>query len=207
MPEKTELRALANKFPHQGGVAIGAWLERFAAGVVPGSAIIELGCWLGGGTAHLALGAMESGAPIFTWDRFICVNEEERGKAAAFKIDFKIGTNTLPWVQDRLKPFPAQIMFNKGSFRKFVWDDKISIGLYVDDLTKVDEIWRGAMDAFLPSFIPAKTHLFLMDYHFDEAAGPKYAAQKRWMAQNQNRFELIQDRMAGTSTALFKFLQ
>jgi len=205
MVDLEALRAYARTLPSQGGVEIGPWLEKYAAEVDPAQAIVEVGCWLGGGTAHLALGAMQSGAAIYTYDRFLCVNEEERGKAARFDVHFDIGANTLPWVYERLKPFAAAVHFHKGSFRKFTWHGQ-KIGLYVDDLTKVEELWLAAMAAFLPSFIPGKTHLFLQDYHFDEEAGPKYAAQKRYMAANPARFELLEDRLAGTTCALFRFL-
>lgn len=201
-----ELREYAKTFPHQGGVSIGPSLEKYAAEIEPGSSIVEVGCWLGGGTAHLALGAMQTHAPIFTWDRFICVNEEEQGKAARFGIDFTIGSDTLPWVRERLDKFPAEINYNKGSWRKFTWD-RGPIGLYVDDLTKSEDLWNAAMAAFLPHFIPGKTHLFLMDYNFDIEAGPKYAAQKRYMAANPDRFEMLGDWLDGTTTALFRFVE
>jgi hypothetical protein len=200
-----DLRAYAKTFPSQGGVEIGPWLEKYAAQVPPGSSIVEVGCWLGGGTAHLALGAMKSGAPIVTYDRFFCPGDEEQGKAARYGIKLTHGEDTLPRVRESLKPFGVAIDYRKGSWRKFDWDKK-PIGLYVDDLTKNEFLWGEAMKAFLPSFIPEKTHLFLQDYHFDEEAGPVYAAQKRYMAANEKRFELVEDRLAGTTCALFRFV-
>jgi hypothetical protein len=201
-----QLKEHAKCFAQQGGVDIGPWLERYAGEVEAGEAIVELGCWLGAGTAHLALGAMKSGAPIYTYDRFVCINEEERGKAEKFGLQFKIGQDTLPYVRGMLKPFPTAIHYCKGTYRsEFPWV-KQRIGLYVDDLTKTDDRWLPAMKAFLPFFIPGKTHLFLMDYHFDESAGPKYAAQKRYIAANASKFELIAERMGATTTALFRYL-
>ena len=198
------LRERAARLPSQGGVEIGAWLERYAAGVPIGSAIVEVGCWLGAGTAYLALGAMRHGTEIHVYDRWRVVGDEPE-KALRWGIELREHEDTLPLVKNLLAPFPALIRYHKGDVRQARWANR-PIGLYVDDATKVEPIWAHATRTFFPSFIPGETILVLMDYHFDEKAGPKYGAQKRWMAAQEKRFELIEERMGGTTSAVFRYV-
>jgi len=49
--------------------------------------------------------------------------------------------------------------------------------------------------------------LVLMDYHFGKKINnSKYDAQKHYMAKRSKEFELIQDDMADTTTAIFRYL-
>lgn len=199
-----DLHAYAKTFPSQGGVEIGPWLERYASEVPEGSAIVEVGSWLGAGTAHLALGAMKSGAPIHVYDRWRAT-EEEVGKAAKYGIALKPGVDTLPIVKELLGKIPADITYYQESIKNLSWKSG-EIGLYVDDATKVDALWNHAISVFKPYFIPGKTILVLMDYFFGERAGFKYDAQKRYMKLHAKEFELIGERMGGTTVAVWKYL-
>lgn len=198
-----QLRDYAKTFPSQGGVEIGPWLERYAAEVPAGSAIIELGTWLGAGTAQLALGALKSGAMIHTYDSFKA-GAHHRIKAAKRGIALTPGENVLPRVVEALKPFGDGIVFHKKKITDAKWQGP-PIGLYVDDATKLEPVWLHAMAVFGPWFIAKQTLLVLMDYHFDEKAGEAYGAQKRYMAENK-QFTQIEDRIGNTSTAVFRYL-
>ncbi len=203
-----DLHEYAKTFPSQGGVQIGPWLENYAAEVPRGSAIVELGSWLGAGTAHLALGAKKSGAEIHVYDRFRCASDEEQTKAAKFGVKLEIGDDTLPLVMASLVHFGVGIHYNRQSFKPGIpvkWDDT-PVGLYCDDLSKVEYLWSYAMRTFRPHFIPGKTVLVLMDFFFYEEKGPNYAAQKLYMQQHSKEFELIEERLAGTTTATFRYL-
>ena len=201
-----ELRAYARTFPSQGGVEIGPWLEKYAAAVPPASLIVEVGCWLGAGTAFLALGAPDD-AIIHVFDRWHATAEEV-DKAAKFGVKLTEGQDTLAMVAERLAPFREDIQYHQGNIKTITWDEG-PIALYVDDATKVAPLWERAMAVFKPHFVPRETILVLMDYHFDEKAPrepEKYAAQKRYMAAYPKEFELIEDRMAGTTAAAFRYL-
>ena len=202
------LRAGARKLPSQGGAEIGAWLEKYASEVPKGSAIVELGCWLGAGTAFLAIGANQSGASIYVYDRFKA-GADEVVKARKFGVDLIEGQDTLPLVKGYLATYrpvePIRIHLERCNLKNVTWLRK-SIGLYVDDATKVEPLWLQAMETFKPYFIPGETILVLMDYHFDEKAGDKYAAQKRYMTEHGDEFEIIGDRLNGTTTAVFRYL-
>jgi len=198
--------------PSQGGREIGRWLREFAGDVPDGAEIVEVGCWLGAGTAELLQGAVD-GARVHTYDRWIA-NDDEVRKAAAQGVELAPGQDTLPTVKEFLEPFTShrkkpwisakpRICYHAGSLRKIEWHG-LPIGLYVDDATKVDELWAEAMRAFKPHFIEGAV-LVLMDYHFDERAGERYGAQKRYMAQRAVEYELIDDRLAGTTAAAFGY--
>jgi len=198
-----DLRAYAKTFASQGGVEIGEWLEAYAAAVVKGAAIVEVGCWLGAGTAQLALGAMESGAPIHVYDRWMATAAETE-KAAAYGIHLALGENTLARVQTALSPFDVEINYHRGDIREAKWPG-YPIGLYVDDATKIEPIWQHAMTIFRPHFVPGAI-LVLQDFHFDEKGGEQYGAQKKYMAEHGEEFELFADRMGGTTAAAFRYL-
>ena len=203
----TEILSLsdyARTLPSQGGVEIGAWLEKYASQCPKGSAIVEVGCWLGAGTAHLALGSMYSGAPVHAYDRWMAT-EQEVAKAERFGVDLWPGQDTLPLVMKNLDRFDTEIHYHKGSIKSMAWKEQ-PIGLYVDDATKIEPLWLHAMEVFRPHFIPRETYLILMDYNFDEKAGEKYAAQKRYMQQHASEYALIEDRLSDTSAALFRYL-
>lgn len=200
--------------PSQGGREIGPWLRRYAGEVPDGAEIVEVGCWLGAGTAELLQGARD-GARVHTYDRWIA-NDDEVRKAAAQGVELAPGQDTLPLVKgwlsvvanNRKKPWISsrpRVCYHAGSLRKIDWHG-LPIGLYVDDATKVDELWAEAMRAFQPHFIDGAV-LVLMDYHFDEKAGERYGAQKRYMARHAGCFELIGDRMAETTAAAFRYLK
>lgn len=204
MPTSTvpeHLAEIARSLPSMGGVKIGRRLTAYAERCPPGAAIVELGCWLGAGTAHLALGAMKSGATIHCYDRW-CLTDQEVRKARPFGVELAAGEDTLPRVQRSLEPFPVAIHYHRGEIATARWSDG-PIGLYVDDASKAD-LWTHAMATFGPWFIEGETFLFLMDYHHDEKAGPEFAAQKEWMRDHAASFELVESRMADTSCALFR---
>lgn len=206
-----ELRAYARSFPSQGGVEIGPWLEKYASEVAPGSAIVEVGCWLGAGTAFLALGAMRSRAIVHTFDRW-SATEEEVEKAAKFGVALKPFADTLPIVRAMLEKIPAAIYFHQGRIRETTWPD-CPIGLYVDDATKVAPLWEHAMRVFRPHFIPGKTILVLMDYFFFESMRKqgrenweRYRAQADYMQAHAAEFQMLESRIGGTTAAVFRYL-
>lgn len=201
-PNYHDIAEYAATLPSQGGVEIGPWLDRLAQGVPEGAAIVELGCWLGGGTAHLALGSLLSEAPVHTFDRWSATNQEVQ-KARRYGIALKENMDTLPLVQELLRPIPAAITYHRCNIKEVEWRGG-RIGLFVDDATKVEPLWSHAMSVFKPHFIDGAM-LVLMDYYFYESAGERYAAQKRYMADHAKEFTLIEERMAGTTAAVFRY--
>jgi hypothetical protein len=186
-----------------GGVQIGPWLTGDAERCAPDTAIVELGCWLGAGTAHLALGAMRSGAPIHCYDRWRSSAHEVR-KAAAYGVALEVGEDLLPRVRRSLRPFPVAIHYHRGEIAEARWEGG-PIGLYVDDASKAD-LWLHSMAVFSPWFVAGLTRLFLMDFHHTRYVGGDGLTQERWIAERAARFELVASRLADTSCAVFRYL-
>lgn len=196
-----DLYRTAKALPSMGGREIGAALMMMAGHVPEGQAIVEVGSWLGSGTAHLAMGARHSGAPVHAYDRWKA-SEQEVAKAAASGIAFEPGQDTLPWVKEKLAPFRVPIHFHQGGLKEAAWDGR-PIGLYVDDASKSPELWRRATKVFLPH-VPIGGILVLMDYFFFEQKGNRYRAQYRWMATRGDRFRMLEHHVGGTTAAIFE---
>ena len=95
-----ELTALSAQLPSMGGKEIGAFLRRVARDAPQGSAIVEVGCWLGAGTAQLALGVRERAAgdtiPIIAYDRWVARESEVEKASKQAGLSFIKGMDTLP---------------------------------------------------------------------------------------------------------------
>lgn len=88
-----ELRAA--EIPAMGGREMGEFLRAAAReDAIPGTAIVELGCWFGAGAAQLTLGLHDrtnsDGVAIHCFDRWKA-NEAEAAKAALQGVDVKPG--------------------------------------------------------------------------------------------------------------------
>jgi hypothetical protein len=165
---REELASIARATPamQDGGRATGDELVRAAREVSPGLPIVELGSWLGSGTAHLALGVLDGRgrSQIVTFDRWVA-RKGQRAKAAAQGVEFAEEQDTLPWVVESLRPFGVSIEFRKGDLLDASWDGR-PIGLYVDDAAKDWSLFVRSLEVFAPSWIPHVTTLMMMDLHF-----------------------------------------
>lgn len=189
----TDLRAVASSLPHMGSVEVGPMLERLASEVLEGQAIAEVGCWLGAGTAWLALGAGRT--PIHVYDRWRARPNEVR-HAARFGVHIVEGQNTLPLVMETLRPFGASVRYRRGDIRRARWPGG-EIGLYVDDASKAEAVWKRSAAVFL-SRVAIGGVAVLMDFHFKELV------QVRYMNERADRWRLIEDRVGGTTCAVFR---
>lgn len=197
-----DLEAYAARIPHMGGRSIGPWLSRWASFVPAGAAIVELGCWLGAGTAQLALGARQSGATIHTYDRWDARASEIR-KARDQGVTLRPHQDTLPIVRAHLAPFGVPIVFHRGPIQSATWSGG-PIGLYVDDAAKQAASFAHVRRVFWPSLIDGAI-VVLMDYHYYEQRGEKYRAQRAVMEAHPDRFVCLADHIAHTSAAAFRY--
>lgn len=209
---QTELIERAARMPSQGGVAIAADLRRLAAAVPDGMAIVEVGAWLGAGTAQLALGVHGRSNPptIHVYDRFTA-SRGEIAKAAEFEVALARGQNTLPVVQDLLGPLAAPCRFHRGPIGDIAWAGG-PIGLYVDDAAKKPNTFFHVMRSFGPSFVPGTTVLVLMDFNYWKKFPPGPEAdtlrvQTEFIAAHAHAFEPLADAdPAGTSAGFFRYV-
>lgn len=190
----TDPLGVARALPSMGGAEIGEVLIRYAARVPREQAIVEVGCWLGAGTAHLAIGAGPDGPQIHVYDRFR-IRPGEPEQATGY--DLTPGQDTLPLVRRTLEHFPARVTFHRGDIRRARWTGK-PIGLYVDDASKSRQAWNRVMWAFGRWLVPGGV-MVLMDFHFRPGM-----AQVAYMDARPNKYEIMEDRVAGTTTRIYR---
>lgn len=175
IPSETErLEQLAEQIPSMGGLKIGDFLRGAARDdAIPGTAIVELGSWLGSGTAQLALGLRDRkddhGIAIHCFDRWEA-DESEVAKASAAGLDIAVGQDTLPVVKDLLAPFDVPISYHQGWIQEQTWDGT-PISVFVVDACKTSKPFFAALKTFGASWIPGTTVIFLMDYYYWRKSG------------------------------------
>ena len=167
--------------PHMGGVDIGPWLKAYAEKVPEGQSIVEVGCWLGGGTQYL------THDPLYVYDRF-SATKSEVSKALAQGVQLTQGQDTLPLVKRNLR---KGINFIAGDIRHATYDGP-PIGMYVDDASKKQ--WAKVIRIFELHFAPNAV-LFLQDYDY-----PMCHAQREYA----DKWRMVERRLAGTSCAVFR---
>lgn len=193
------------RIPSMGGREIGRYLREWAAAVPEGHAIVELGAWLGAGTAQMALGA-RPGVTIRVFDRFEA-SAGEVAKAAAHGVTLREGEDTRPHVIGALEAAGrGQATLHRGDIRKAVWLGE-PIGLHVDDCCKRNYLFLPALRIFGPSWVPGVTVVVLMDFWYFERPGVDVALrfQYEWLGEHRECFEEIKIRMPGTSAAAWRY--
>lgn len=199
--------------PSMGGREIGRHLRKWASECPDETSIIELGVWLGAGTAQLALGVKESGRDVIVhgYDRFRASSSEVK-KAEQQGIELVPGQNTEPVVVHLLRSAGLlhYVGFSIGEISKAkrYEDDDGPISMYVDDANKQPGNFIGALRNFGPYWMGRITIVVLMDYWYFEQKPTKTHLhfQHDWMQRNQFSFEPIMLRMPGTSAAAFRYL-
>lgn len=167
-PNISALEEAAKRIPHMGGLRIGSFLRQTAKTAPSGTAIVELGCWLGSGTAQMALGILERprrDVSLHVFDNFH-TSESSAAKAQRQGYDFlQPGDDTLSLVQSTLEPFGVPIDWRKGMLGKGTEWDGEPISVYVDDATKYSHTFHACLEIFGPSWVPGTTVIVLMDYY------------------------------------------
>ncbi|MEX2127610.1 MAG: class I SAM-dependent methyltransferase [Xanthobacteraceae bacterium] len=186
-----ELESLAQQIPSMGGSEIGQHLRKAARAAPSNSSIVEVGSWLGAGTAQLALGLRErqldGPVSLHCFDRWEA-NEAEVAKAAMQNVTFRVCDDTLPWVMRSLQPFGVAITFEKGDFRNATWTGG-PISIYVDDAAKTPSKFLHVLKTFGPYWIPGVAVVVFMDYHYWERTGSeKHKCQKRFIESHREHF-------------------
>ena len=193
--------------PSMGAQAIGPKLKAYAQRVKDGDAIVELGVWLGAGTAWMAEGVKTSGADvhIHAYDRFDA-SKSERVKAA--KQGWDIKGDTRPKVKSALKSLGLipYVTLYKGPICSTPWSGQ-TIGLQVIDACKRAGSFLKAIEMYSPSWEAGYTVLVLMDYWFfkyrkDE--GLKF--QYNWMQERLDSFSELDMHMSDGSPSSAAFL-
>jgi hypothetical protein len=190
------LEQRAARFPSMGSKEIGSFLRKLAREAPVNTAIVEVGSWLGAGTAQLALGIRDRGADrsvkIYSYDRWKASAGEVEKASRKADLHFSVGDNTLPWVMDALKPFGVAIEFVRGDIAAIEWAGG-PISVYVDDASKAPSRFDHVLRTFGPSWIPGVTILVMMDYHYWEKSGSEeHKCQKYFMEAHPEHFKQME---------------
>ena len=198
--------------PSMGGREIGAFLHEHSAEVDAPRAIVEIGTWLGAGTAHLARGAVgRKAAPaIHSYDVFYASASEVK-RAHRQNIDLEVGGDTRPLVRTWLEPIGADLSLHKGDIMRATWEGP-EIGLYVDDAAKTPTLFFHVLDTFGRHWVPGVTTVVLMDYGYWRKISNKRLRRRARVQQNfveshPECFERIEDDRLVGSIAAFRYLQ
>jgi hypothetical protein len=200
-----ELEQLALQIPSMGGTEIGAQLREAARRAPPKTSIVEVGSWLGAGTAQLALGLRErepdSAIGIHCYDRWEATEQEVEKAARMKNLSLHVGQDTLPWVMHMLRPFGVPISFVKVDLRAATWDGG-PISIYIDDAAKTPPKFLHVLKTFGPHWIPGVTLVVLMDFHFWRKTGSdKHKAQKRFIENYRDYFDPVDGFRVDTNDA------
>ena len=194
MRDLDALELLAERIPSMGGREMGPLLRSLTRDCRPGTAVVEVGTWLGAGTAQLALGIAERRCPndvtLHCYDRWQA-SRSEVDKASACGIRLAVGEDTLARVRRALEPFPVPVVFHQGEFIESDWSGG-AISVYVDDASKRPEAFVHALQIFGPSWIPGATIVVLMDYGYWKTSGlPEHRCQELFIESNRRCFERL----------------
>lgn len=152
--------------PEMGGRRIGNFLREKVTDAAPSTSIVELGTWLGAGTAQMCAALRtrtdNHNIRIHTFDSF-SISASSAEKAKSQGVIFNEGDDTLPWVRQTLEPYGPLVEFHKGMLDETTSWNGGPISIYVDDATKYPYPFHLCLKAFGPSWIPGETIVVLMD--------------------------------------------
>jgi hypothetical protein len=196
-----------------GGRQIGPFLQRAAAAVPEGMAIVEVGTWLGAGTAEIARGVQgRNPAPrIHGYDLFTASALEVR-RAGAEGVTLKAGQDTRPLVEALLAPLEVPVTLHRGNILDATWPGG-EIGLYVDDAAKTPSAFYCALDTFAPYWVPGRTTVVLIDYTFytrldTRRARRRHRVQQDFVTRHAACFERLDvPEFEGMSCAAFRYVK
>ena len=163
------LKKTADRIPSMGGREMGPEYNAAISVMDNGLTVVEVGSWLGAGTAQLALAMFEHGkdkSVLHVYDRWKA-NGSEVKKAKRQGIKIKNGEDTLPIVRKLLVKFIKRVKI--GFHRCNIKDIKYSggdIGVFVIDAGKREGAFDTVIEKFEPYFVPGKTICFFMDYYY-----------------------------------------
>lgn len=204
-----ELEAIADQIPSMGGKKIAPLLRQATRNAPADTSVVEVGCWLGAGTAQLALGIRErqcaEDVSLHCFDQWKATPGEVE-KAARWGVGLSVWEDTLPRVRRALEPFNVPIRFHKGDIRRSRWDGG-PISVYVDDLSKSPSKFIRALLTFGPWWVPGETVIVLMDYDMWKKTGAAaHKCQKHFVEANSNCFEPIEHEAHAIKSSVAVFL-
>ena len=200
------LHGIADRIPSMRRRPIGRLLRKLARNAPADTSVVEVGCWLGAGTAQLALGLRErqggSDVRLHCYDRWQA-SQVEVERAARRGVRLSVGEDLLPRVRRTLEAFDVPIRFHKGELLESGWSGG-PISLYVDDTATAPNMFRHALQTFGSSWVPGKTVIVLMDSKFWKRTGGDCTFQEQVIESHSHCFERIESK--GHAVFLYRFV-
>ena len=197
------LRDVADQIPSARGTPIRLLLQTLARSVPVSTAVVEVGSWLGAGTAQLALGLGDGPGGeevrLHCYDPWRATLRDVR-LAASRGVQLAVGEDLLPRVRRTLAPFDVPITFHQGDLVDEEWHGG-PVSLYVDDTAATPELFIRALRTFGPSWVPGQTIIVLMDARFWRRTGDDRTFQKQVVDTHRRSFEPIES----TDDAVFRY--
>ena len=199
-----DLIRIAERIPSLDGRQAGVLLRRVARNAPGDTSIVEVGSWLGAGTAQLALGLRareHADVRLHCFDRWTAQLGEVR-KAARQGVRLKLFQDTLPYVRRTLEQFEVPLELHQGDVMRARWDGG-PISVYVDDCCKQLPLFCHSLATFGPAWIPGETIVLLMDFSMDHQT-----FQRRFIAAAGRCFEpieLLDEAASRTPLAMFRY--
>lgn len=164
-----EMIQAANIIPSMGGREIGPRISAYVSAMKNGLNIIEIGSWLGAGTAQIMTAMIEHDkllSVLHVYDRFRATGSEIK-KAKKCGVKLKPAMDTLPMVKRNLAPFLKSVNaeFYKGNAAEIKYNG-VDIGIFVIDAAKRKGSFIPVIKEFEKHFIPGETICFFMDYYY-----------------------------------------
>lgn len=188
------LREHAKTIPSMGGRQIGDILQKSVMRLPADSVVIEVGTWMGAGTAQVAMALLDLKREnkIYTYDRFV-VSSRQPEKAAREGLVLKDGEDSYNVVKKLLEPFPNITIVKAELTDGFQYEFNQPIGLYIDDACKSVKKFLPAMKAFSPYFIPDETVLILMDFYLWKKSGKSaHKYQSDFIKKHKDCFSFLE---------------
>ena len=212
----TALEALADQIPHMGGRLMGPFLRQLAREAPGDSAIVELGAWLGAGTAQFAIGIRERARQdlqLHVYDNFATSRSSAEKANRQGYTDLREGDDTLARVTETLRPFGVPVNFTQGMLGPDTRWSGMPISVYSDDASKYAHTFFACLKVFAPSWIVGTTVLVLMDYNLFRMKTDlppnrleSMRAQYDFMTSHPDKFEEMATGMPYRTAAAFRYV-
>lgn len=163
-----------------------------------GAVLLDLGCYLGGSTARLALGAASKGKP-YQLHAFDLFEFGERAQLKYIKDPTRLHKNGVELVRSYLQNFSPNITFHEGDILQKTWDGKL-IDLLFIDIDKTVQTSDHVAKTFFPSL--KKDSSFLISQDFQHKLQPWCCVQ---MELFSDHFEYIGH--CATNSTVFRLIK
>ena len=192
-----DLDSVAVHIASMRGTRTGLLLRKLARDAPAGTSVVQVGCWLGAGTAQLALGIRErrdaGDVRLHCYDQWQASHADVK-RAASRSVNLSVGEDLLPRVRRTLEPFKIPIRFHKGELDESGWRAG-PISVYVDDTSEAPDLFYHLLRTFGSSWVPGETVIVFMDFESrKKTAAADHTFRHHVVESNRQCFEPLESK-------------